>query len=333
MKAMRCFLFFLLCLMIHLFEFANAGIFKSKQKEKVNKEVAKCGDDIDRAIVGHHKLGSHLAMKFHNALLVTTGCDVKVLQGWVPQSMDKTRIVNLVQNPFDYLISTYMHHKRGAEPWSKCPMKADPECEVKFLKNRIWKKNLETVHKLYSYIELFQNVTNAQGIILTVPDSKQSYAEYLRAIALDKGLVCTYLFDKFNKGLSEMKRITDQCEGNDKRVSLCADQMDVQNLTWTNQDVIDVHASLGLKPSPLLNVGMAKNRFIDHKKVASYVPMLKAIRTWDVMKNHGELTILEQSIGCVVHNEPLYGKADEIFAKSKASYKESAALLKKGNKN
>jgi hypothetical protein len=96
--------------MLHCFVVVNAS---ETAGGNIAKSTQKCPDKIHRAIVGHHKLGLTVARRFVTAVKTSTGCDIKLLSGFVPKKLMDYTVVSLIQNPFDYLISTYMHHKRG----------------------------------------------------------------------------------------------------------------------------------------------------------------------------------------------------------------------------
>lgn len=274
-----------------------------------SKEVAKsvvrlrtCPDGVKRLIIGHHKLGLNLASRLHNSVRMSTGCDVVVLSSSQCRSGDLAgaAVVNLIQNPFDFLISMYMYHKRGSEPWANCPMTADEECDKKFSSNPIWQSNLAAVRKISSSTHLFQNTSYNQKILLKPLTKGESYASYLQKSKLENGLVVTYVFDNFMGGLAGMGSVSSRLQA---AATVCMDDINLKNFSSLNADLAHILDTLELKGVVQLNTRKASYHFVDHRAIKSYKPMMRVLRTWDSRKNSGEIAALESQLSCGIVNK------------------------------
>lgn len=260
-----------------------------------------CPDKVPRAIVTHHKLGMTVASKLVSAVRVSTGCEIKLLSSGYAKKYESYLLVNLVQNPFDLLLSTYMHHKRGSDPWAKCPMVRDPKCVAQYSSNPVWVKNMDAVSKLYSYIMLFQNSTSTGGIRLRSPTVGESYSAYLAKCQLEKGLFATFLFDKFSKGIDGMQTTFNKVKGNKGHANICIDDVNVLDLSSSNKELSLMLNQLQFKSGMTFSTKMAKNHFLDHKMVSTYEKMKTALKDWDAAFNNNRLSLLEKLVGCGVN--------------------------------
>jgi hypothetical protein len=177
-------------------------------------------------------------------------------------------------------------------------MVKDDSCEAKFLQNTGWAKSLDAVHKVYAYILLFQNASTTNGVHLRLPTEGESYSSYLMKSQLDKGLVATFLFDKFYNGLSNMQNTIDNFKGKKNKATVCIDDINVLDLSSSNKDLSQLLKKLQFKSGMTFTGQMTKNHFLDHKKVASYGPMMKDLREWDAEVNNEELAVLEKQLSC-----------------------------------